>query len=90
VIRRAEMSYNGYTNWDTWAWALWVDNDYEIYQWKIGQLDSEDDDLTIETLKECEEVFDIARRDGIDLDEVDWDELLVEWEYEKEEHLKED
>ena len=84
------MSYNGYTNWDTWAWALWVDNDYEIYQWKIGQLDSEDDDLTIETLKECEEVFDIARRDGIDLDEVDWDELLVEWEYEKEEHLKED
>ena len=25
------MSYNGWTNYDTWNVALWLDNDYESY-----------------------------------------------------------
>lgn len=26
------MSYNGWSNWETWNVALWVDNEYAIYQ----------------------------------------------------------
>ena len=26
------MTYNGWTNYETWNVALWLDNDYESYQ----------------------------------------------------------
>ncbi len=29
-----DKEYNGWTNWETWNVALWVDNDYETYKRK--------------------------------------------------------
>ena len=29
-----DKEYNGWTNWETWNVALWVDNDYETYKEK--------------------------------------------------------
>lgn len=26
------ISYNGYTNYETWNVSLWIDNDYEVYK----------------------------------------------------------
>lgn len=30
--------YNGWTNWETWNVALWIDNDYGTYKAKIDAL----------------------------------------------------
>lgn len=29
------MTYEGYTNWETWHTALLIDNEYDIYQKKV-------------------------------------------------------
>ena len=30
------MTYNGYTNWDTWAAALWASSEYWGYRWVMS------------------------------------------------------
>lgn len=30
------MSYYGYTNWDTWAAALWASSEYWGYRWVMS------------------------------------------------------
>jgi len=32
------MTFNGWTNWDTWCTVLWADNEYSLYQSKVTTL----------------------------------------------------
>lgn len=64
------ITYNGYTNWDTWDLCLWLNND-ESMQNKAKQ-------MNIEELKAYAEIL---LKEGIILDEidphqVDWNEVM--------------
>ena len=30
-----DTTYNGWTNWETWNMALWIDNEYEVYTRRV-------------------------------------------------------
>jgi hypothetical protein len=53
-MSKDEEGYNGKTNYETWAVALWIDNDQQTYGWAreitrdiIKSADPEDKDYTI-------------------------------------------
>lgn len=35
------MSYNGYTNWDTWNAYVWASSEYWSYRWVMGLSEEE-------------------------------------------------
>ncbi len=89
------MSYNGYANYETWAVALWIDNDQGLYSTRL--------ELVQEAVNDEEEPYQIGQRlkdwvndsdNGIipdlgatlasdllsaALSEVDWTELAEHW-----------
>ena len=75
------MTYNGYTNWDTWNWELWVDNTESIYFWKQEQFE-DGGEPTMGTLIRCNELFSPGASDGVDIEKIDWTQLLSHWENE--------
>ena len=91
--------YEGWTNWDTWAVALWADNDESLYArlWStlesIGkyQAKGQYDEVRARAglLRIAKEVARYARKRGepISNKAVNWDEIvdswLAEWEAEK-------
>lgn len=52
------MSYNGWKNYETWAWALWSDNEEHSYNW-VRQLATE----AIEQAPDHENVPDVWTED---------------------------
>ena len=76
-----------YTNWDTFIWDVTIDNNRTSYDWKIAHL--KDTPVTIELLKLCEQRFRIAHKEpGMDLDLVDWHDIVNSWEVERLENLE--
>ena len=91
--------YNGWTNWDTWAVALWADNEESLYNrlWamlkRIGQYQDKgkynEAKARAGLLRIAKEVARYARSKGepIENEAVNWDEIvdswLAEWEAEK-------
>lgn len=92
-------THNGWTNWDTWAVALWADNDESLYNrlWamleQIGkyQAKGQYDEAKARAglLRVAKETARYARKQGepIDNKTVNWNEVidswLAEWEAEK-------
>jgi hypothetical protein len=65
--------YQGWSNWDTWAFSLWASNEYDVYQ------------TIMDTIKTPKDLEKFARRnkrriakfmDDVDLDLVNWPEAL--------------
>ena len=92
-------TYNGWTNWDTWAIALWADNEEIPYRHKRAMLEQigkyQDKGRYAEAkaraglLRIAKEAARYARNQGepIDNKAVNWkeivDEWLADWEAEK-------
>ena len=50
------MSYNGWSNWETWNLALWIDNDEPKYRFRLKFL--EENGCTEKSVKElCEMLY---------------------------------
>lgn len=76
------MSYNGWTNYETWSVALWVDNDEPTYRFKLRALRHLDpDEVTADVAESiARDLFPSGRTpDGADLDAVNWDEIAGGW-----------
>ena len=83
-----DNTYNGWTNYETWNVALWIDNDYTIYnlvrKWVAYQLE-EDQPVKYDILRHTlTELFGSKTSDGVDwndtcLDEDELDEMLQEF-----------
>ena len=85
------MSYNGWTNWDTWeAYGCITSNDEKAYNLILRQL-KKSDYLGIRSIKACIKVHNKQlKKDGrehliIDLDSINLSELLESLK----EHLEE-
>lgn len=73
------MSYNGWTNRETWLVSIWFNPETE-----------EDVDAAQEAIEgEYEEMTDFMR-DFVDIDVIDWDELRASVADEEEEEEEED
>jgi len=62
--------YQGWSNWHTWNANLWIMNEY--YTYKVAQ--------TCRSGEEFREEFAdyiLSCSDGIDLDQVNWDEIYT-------------
>lgn len=59
--------YNGWTNWETWNTSIWLSSSKELYESAKMTSDA----------AELRDLFGeyISGQDGIDLDEVNWDEV---------------
>jgi len=61
--------YNGWTNWDTWATKLWLDNEKENYD-RLSSMDKNELlDLGVDELQ----LFEY----GDDGDDIDWTQVNV-------------
>jgi hypothetical protein len=61
--------YNGWTNWDTWATKLWLDNEKENYDRLSSMNKNELLDLGVDELQ----LFEY----GDDGDDIDWTQVNV-------------
>lgn len=76
------MTYNGWTNWETWQILLWCNNDEGAYRWKREWL--EDQRGVAPDERDVELFFRGMFPNGTpdmdsadDLDDVDWDEIAT-------------
>jgi hypothetical protein len=61
--------YNGWTNWDTWATKLWLDNEKENYD-RLSSMDKNELlDLGVDELQ----LFEY----GDDGDDIDWTQVNI-------------
>ena len=69
--RQMTTTYNGYANWSTWNYALWLANDYGVYRTIT------DAPTLAHAIHEAHLAFPTGTpdMDGDDLGEVDWDEV---------------
>ena len=81
------MTYNGWTNWETWQVPLWIDNEYTLYQVRMAQERREE-----WTAKTVEYFARSYMPDGTpdmdsaaDYDAVNWTEIAENWNYDREE-----
>ena len=82
----SDTKYNGWTNKATWATNLWLSNDEFLYKnlnREIRRVATEDTP-THQIAKIVQEFANIhlgsqARSEIGDFDQVDWDELAVDW-----------
>lgn len=83
------MSYNGWTNYETWNTALWVDNEYSVYQdrQRVSRQEGAWDARRVREF--CENWFpkgtpDIETLPYDDRDPIDWQEIADNWNEERE------
>jgi hypothetical protein len=69
------MSYNGWSNWETWNVNLWAMNEEPAYRAVCAGRPYTAD--SAETL--ARELFPDGTPDGADLGEVNWDEIARGW-----------
>lgn len=86
------MSYNGWTNWETWNVALWVDNEEAIYRAKCRKFT-----ITEPSPRNVELFVGEWFPDGTpDMDSpaemraVNWDEIAENWAIEFAEETEND
>ena len=75
-----DTTYNGCTNWETWNASLWVNNDYGMYKFVLGLVNSKVTQWAdvAESLTAC---FGATTPDGAawsDADEAEMTEMLAE------------
>lgn len=65
-----DTTYNGWSNWETWNAALWLDNDEDIYK-RSRNMEAEELEVF------CRDLWAQAHctPDDADLDKVDWEEI---------------
>ena len=83
-----DNTYNGWTNYETWNVALWIENDEGLYslaqEWKEDRWDSSYDSADYDTFRHTlTELFGDATPDGVrwndpKLDHEELDEMLAE------------
>ncbi len=87
----SNQEYNGWTNWETWNVALWVDNDYETYKRKqrfvrgLRILDWRDFVGHVEHF--CKEIYPSGTadmKDESEMDNVNYQEIADAWQEEYE------
>lgn len=73
------MTYNGWTNWETWQILLWCDNDEFLYNQRLRWMGRQVHPLTAE---DCETFFREMFPNGTpdmdhanDMNSVDWAEI---------------
>lgn len=69
------MSYNGWTNWETWNVVLWVDNDEGLYN---ARRDASNGHYTAERAEAF--VRDILPDGTPDMDDTDGGYAVVDWQ----------
>jgi len=84
----SDNTYNGWSNWETWNVALWLDNDYDLYKhWQsrasfAAMQDWSDpkqaktlaiEELAADLALNCEETPDFDDNDS--LTDVNWEEI---------------
>lgn len=70
-----DESYNGYKNWDTWAVALWFDNDEATYN-QVKLLVNDNRFSKKELQVELEKIANNIVKDEVDWGKVNWDEII--------------
>ena len=81
------MSYNGWSNYETWNVNLWIDNDEPMYRerqrWmrrRYKPIEADDVEMFVRDLMpDGTPDFDVVR----DYAKVDWDEIASHWEEER-------
>ena len=85
------MTCEGWTNYATWNIALWVNNDYGLYQAQCEMLDELDRPVTAEDAQTFFTDYmdgttpDIEGndREGGRIEDVNWQEIADHWEIER-------
>lgn len=74
------MSYNGWTNYETWNAVLWIDNDEGIYRERVRR-HRWDEWTGDEVASFFLEVFPNGTPDmkKKDIGKIDWDEIARNW-----------
>jgi hypothetical protein len=88
------MTYNGWTNWETWNVELWIDNEEGIYREKQRFLrrNSEEDEIDADKVEKfCRDIFpdgtpDMKDDPRGDMNRVNWEELAESWSEEAKEY----
>tara|TARA_Y100000034_G_scaffold118812_1_gene159860 strand:+ start:1612 stop:1893 length:282 start_codon:yes stop_codon:yes gene_type:complete len=79
------MTYNGWSNWETWNVNLWIDNEEDTYFDKEEFINNTPIDIeTVEGF--CRNRFPNGTQDMDDaseMDKVNWSELCESWKEEK-------
>jgi len=79
----SDTSYNGWTNYETWNIALWIDNDESLYHMRRDYQAEKGGKLTPQTAQAfCWSVYpegtpDMDGRD--DMQKVNWSEVAENW-----------
>lgn len=83
-----DEKYNGWTNWDTWATGLWLDNEQNLYNKKVAILKAGDkyaskgrydkNRLKAALIRVYKEAANAGRKSGDEINnkKVNWDELV--------------
>ena len=75
-----DTTYNGWKNWETWNCGLWVNNDYAMYNFVLGLVNSKVTEWA--DVAECLTTYFGAKTpDGVtwtDADEAEMTEMLTE------------
>lgn len=78
------MSYNGWSNYETWNVSLWLNNDEGTYRelQRLQQHADDKDELATKIREFCEAIWENGKTpDDADLKQVDWDEIAEsEWQ----------
>jgi len=71
---QAQEKYNGWTNWDTWAANLWLNNDEWTYRfaWSCRNRDDKFLAMYYRDLIEA-----LGNPDAVNYDLVAWDEIIA-------------
>jgi hypothetical protein len=81
----SDNSYNGWTNWETWNMALWLDNDEGFYNLRRctrrSSLNNMPQFLAATGSAYAQGTPDMDRGD---IYRVNWDEILDAWDAEEE------
>lgn len=72
-VSNRRVAHNGWTNWDTWNAALWINNEEGIYRAALGT-------ESPEALRALVEDFGLTG-DGFDSDKVNWEEVWTDSEF---------
>jgi len=82
----------GYTNWDTFAWVVYPDNDRYLYALKndvLNECTSEERPVAASDVKRFESRLLVAKRDTeIEKDLIDWEEIAESWEIDRQEMIE--